>query len=89
MSWGNTAADIHKRSEEIEQRAREEGAQKQQREEREMEEAGGGGGGGELHTQQRIWKSVQELRGVTLKWTQIVEERQVHLNHYTGTRRCI
>ena len=55
---GDTAVDIKR--EEREQIQKEESAQKQQRE---------GGNGGKLHTQQRTeWpKSIQELRGLTLK----------------------
>ena len=51
---------------------------------------GGKPGGRQLQTQQRReWpKSVQELRGVTLKWTRRVEVRQAHLNRNPGARRA-
>ena len=82
---GDTAADIQRRREEREQRDGEKEAQKQHREEWEREEARRE----ETTSQQmREWpKSSQELRGVTLKWTQTVEKRRAYLNRNPGIRK--
>ena len=79
---GDKTADIQRRREERETREKEEEAQKQ-REEKQREESMKGG---ELQTQQKRvqQKHMQGQTKVTQKWTQMVEERQVHLNHNPG-----
>ena len=81
----DTAADTQRRREEREQRKREE-AEKQQREEREEARRAETP---QSHTEDRGLKRDQELRGLTTKWRQRVEERRAHLNHNPGTRKNI
>ena len=67
---------------------REEEAEKEQKEERAREEARWAEPHNNTQRKQRQ-KRHQELTGVTVKWTQRVTKRWVHLNYNPGARKDI